>query len=539
MPKDKLQNTNIISSKQKWNNLIDKFGRALLPEKHELGGARDSIVDSVRVGLSKPRYLQEIAYQNIEIDGLKKSVRMLHMDKQQLRQHQIFYDKKTKCLKNIKGEISTTVGKNSKGENNVQAFVLSKKGELYIGNHGSVWKEEAENLSHASFLDGVPVEMAGLISINNDGKIDYISDDSGHYAPDELDMYRCIKKMQKLMPDIFMHNCNIVLDDGYERENYNILQFVQHMERKDEKNNTPYYQQLRNKRIQRIEQDTIDLKKATTIFIDSKGDILEDIASLGIKETLDLEKGLSKKFISIVAKDTKENKLTQYSMYQIITSALDSGNILAMKKLLDLGISKRSEYMESFPLHRTIWRESIPMVKLLIQKGEDINRADDDGTTPLMVAAAKGNIDIIQELLNYGADFNTADKDGNTPLTLSIKSGNVDAVKKFINLGIDINVQDNNGNTPIIIAIKETVFHHNTKNRIVKMLLENNANAYIKNKEGDDSSSILLRQGDLDILKMVLTHKNNLQVEGPLRNKTSHVADYLTKKKVTKRLLQK
>lgn len=47
-----------------------------------------------------------------------------------------------------------------------------------------------------------------MILIKN-GKIGYISDNSGHYQPEEIDMYRGIKKIQKKMPGALDKNCLI------------------------------------------------------------------------------------------------------------------------------------------------------------------------------------------------------------------------------------------------------------------------------------------------------------------------------------------
>ena len=55
------QTNNIITPKQRWQNAIDKFKHTLLQKESSMGEAFISRIDSVRVRLSNPDYLSEIA----------------------------------------------------------------------------------------------------------------------------------------------------------------------------------------------------------------------------------------------------------------------------------------------------------------------------------------------------------------------------------------------------------------------------------------------------------------------------------------------
>src|SRR5262245_34353280 len=50
------------------------------------------------------------------------------------------------------------------------------------------------------------------------------------------------------------------------------------------------------------------------------------------------------------------------------------------------------------------------MVKQAINEGANVNETDEDGITPLHVAAENGYVEIVELLLNYGADQNRRDK---------------------------------------------------------------------------------------------------------------------------------
>jgi len=54
--------------------------------------------------------------------------------------------------------------------------------------------------------------------------------------------------------------------------------------------------------------------------------------------------------------------------------------------------------------------------RLVIDCGVDPNVQDDDGDTPLHLAAWNGYLTIVKFLLEHGADPNIQDDDGDTPL---------------------------------------------------------------------------------------------------------------------------
>jgi hypothetical protein len=49
--------------------------------------------------------------------------------------------------------------------------------------------------------------------------------------------------------------------------------------------------------------------------------------------------------------------------------------------------------------------ERLEVVKLFVERGADVNQADDYGITPLMVAANMGDTNVIQYLVDKGADL--------------------------------------------------------------------------------------------------------------------------------------
>ena len=91
-------------------------------------------------------------------------------------------------------------------------------------------------------------------------------------------------------------------------------------------------------------------------------------------------------------------------------------------------------------------------VALLITAGADVNKDDEDGETPLVVASRLGHTETVKLLIEKGADVNKADEDGSTPLHLAVYPGRTEIVKLLIAAGADVNKAAWNGSTPLLVA---------------------------------------------------------------------------------------
>ena len=56
------------------------------------------------------------------------------------------------------------------------------------------------------------------------------------------------------------------------------------------------------------------------------------------------------------------------------------------------------------------------VVRVLAERGADINKANNDGATPLFIASEKGRAEVVRVLAERGVDINKANNDGESPL---------------------------------------------------------------------------------------------------------------------------
>eukprot|EP00048_Salpingoeca_helianthica_P003231 m.65125 g.65125 ORF g.65125 m.65125 type:complete len:369 (+) comp12583_c0_seq2:204-1310(+) len=87
------------------------------------------------------------------------------------------------------------------------------------------------------------------------------------------------------------------------------------------------------------------------------------------------------------------------------------------------------------PLHTALIHEHIPIVRLLLDSGADVQRADHAGCTPLHFAAASGLVSMVDLLLSHGANPNTATTAGHVPLHAAIQSGRESVVARLLTAG--------------------------------------------------------------------------------------------------------
>jgi len=86
----------------------------------------------------------------------------------------------------------------------------------------------------------------------------------------------------------------------------------------------------------------------------------------------------------------------------------------------------------------------------LIAQGADVR--DEQGRTPLMIAAQQNDVDLIQTLIAKGAKVDDADSNGLTALMYATRNGYRSAVELLIANGAATDAASNNGVTPLMMA---------------------------------------------------------------------------------------
>jgi ankyrin repeat protein len=96
----------------------------------------------------------------------------------------------------------------------------------------------------------------------------------------------------------------------------------------------------------------------------------------------------------------------------------------------------------------------LPMVKLLIDKGADVNAASSSGATPLFWAVLREQKDEVQYLVDHGANVNAADAYGDTILDMVLHLQYTSMLPILLAKDVDVNALDQSQHRPLTYAMQ-------------------------------------------------------------------------------------
>lgn len=89
--------------------------------------------------------------------------------------------------------------------------------------------------------------------------------------------------------------------------------------------------------------------------------------------------------------------------------------------------------------------EQEEIIKYFLEKGADLNKANVDGNTPFMNAAASRNLKTVELLLPKVTNINAVNEKGESALTMAVKNSTPEMVALLLNNGADAKVEDKAG----------------------------------------------------------------------------------------------
>src|SRR5260370_37471227 len=186
------------------------------------------------------------------------------------------------------------------------------------------------------------------------------------------------------------------------------------------------------------------------------------------------------------AVDTRDQRGTPLLMH-----AAAVGSPEAVKLLLDKGadVNARNE-LEATPL--ILAAGNVEKARMLVEKGAGVNAQSNLGSPPLIIAAGcDGSAPTVKLLLDKGADPNVKDKRGNIALVAAATADNLDSVKLLLAKGAGPDVPDSQGYTPLSWAAS------NCNLEAIKLFLSKGANVNAPNTSGGE-----VKFGKIQLIKL-------------------------------------
>ena len=137
-------------------------------------------------------------------------------------------------------------------------------------------------------------------------------------------------------------------------------------------------------------------------------------------------------------------------------------------------------------LMQASFRGDLDIVKLLLNKGANVNLKNSYGESALAWAARGRHPEIVDVLLERGGDVDTREESGRTPLMDAAGTGDLDVVTYLLGKGASVNAKDSNGTTPLMFAAGGYWWLHARANRrrIFGLLVRHGADPAMKDRRG-------------------------------------------------------
>lgn len=153
-----------------------------------------------------------------------------------------------------------------------------------------------------------------------------------------------------------------------------------------------------------------------------------------------------------------------YNKQRPLEIASSKGHLEIVKALVTAGAQPDLPDVTSSttPLMDAVWMCRIKVIEYLISIGADLNLADDQGWTALMLASMQGHgiprrLNVVKTLVEAGAELDKVGNDGCTALMHAAYSGYLETVQILAQAGANTRIMSKKGKLAVDIARKQVV----------------------------------------------------------------------------------
>ena len=169
-----------------------------------------------------------------------------------------------------------------------------------------------------------------------------------------------------------------------------------------------------------------------------------------------------------------------------LLNAVKKGEIEAAKQAITDGANLNTkDERGTTPIHIAAGRGNLGLMKLLVKKGANIETKNDNGDSLLHMASISAQKDVFEYLVEKGANVNAKNRDGTTPL--HVANYHEEVASFLIKNGADVNAKDGFGSTPIFLI---------NSPEVVKILIRNGGDVNAVDRFGTTPLDSALSQSE-------------------------------------------
>ena len=137
------------------------------------------------------------------------------------------------------------------------------------------------------------------------------------------------------------------------------------------------------------------------------------------------------------------------------TDGGETGPVCAKVMAVLLGVSFDDDEFQcsTSQLRDAAARGDTELVSFLLDAGLDINEANEQGDTALMLACRAGLLVLATMLMDAGAHVSVANKQDDTAFLLACKAGNLELATRLKDAGANVSAANKQGETPLLVAV--------------------------------------------------------------------------------------
>jgi ankyrin repeat protein len=157
------------------------------------------------------------------------------------------------------------------------------------------------------------------------------------------------------------------------------------------------------------------------------------------------------------------------------------------------------------------------IIEYFLAKGTDVNKANAEGVTPFMLAAAGQNLAAVQLLAPKVKNIKAVNERGESALTMAVNSGSPKIMSFLIDKGADVKIEDKTGKN-LAYRLVESYRpargqQGNEFTEKLNLLTEKGLNVTSPQKDGSTLYHAAIAKGDLDLLKKLAALKVDINAK--------------------------